>query len=321
MSIILNSILPLFLLIALGVVIKLVQNIQHPTAAKICSLTGHCDDKWSEVLNKSALYIALPALILHSLANTPKAELVGRDVMLMNVILLAVFFVTILIIGKISNTKKEIVNTYAFCAFFGNVAYIGLPFILSLRPGAAGATSVLIAVHIAIAFTLGLYVLERSKHKNVELKTIAKRVITNPLIIAVVVGFLFLYSGIRLPDILDTTLKMLGASASPVVLIAIGLFLAKKIKFDWSLAHATIISVLKLAVLPILFILVSKMFSNATNSMAFDLSIIEAGMPVALTNFALAEIYPMDKRIAAKSIIISTILSLFTITILATFAL
>ncbi|MBI5728261.1 MAG: hypothetical protein HY984_00740, partial [Candidatus Magasanikbacteria bacterium] len=45
----------------------------------------------------------------------------------------------------------------------------------------------------------------------------------------------------------------------------------------------------------------------------FRVSVIEAAMPLAITPFALAQVYPLDKRIIATTTIISTILSPLTL--------
>lgn len=309
---IINSILPVFLLIALGVIIKIIQNHEKKGWKKFLTKIKHEDDNWSEVLNKFALYISLPALIFSSLINTNPENLIREEVLFANIILIILFILTVFAITKVWHVDKKLANTYIMCGFFGNIAYIGLPFITSLFPDAAGATSIIIAIHIVIAFTLGLYILESSKSKDVGVKTIIKSIVKNPMIISVALGLGILYSGITVPGTINRAVSMLAASASPVVLISIGLFIARKISWDKTLMHAFFISGLKILVLPMLFLLASRL-SNISSE--YTISIIEAGMPVALTNFALSELYPMDKKLTAKSIIVSTILSLLTLSI------
>lgn len=320
MEAILQAILPVFLLIGIGVLIKIVQQARSTRTQRLLKKIRHEDDQWSTVLNKFALYIALPALILHSLSNTARDDLASKETLLATIVLLVFFALIVLLIVRVIGLRKDVANSYFMCAFFGNVAYIGPPFILSLLPNVGGTISILIALHVGIAFTLGIYVLEVSKYGSCGAKCVAKNVITNPLILSVLTGLLILFFNVQLPVVLDRALAMLGSSASPVVLIAIGLFLAKKIRFDKALAHATIISTLKLVCLPLLFIVTYKLF-HQTSPVDFTVSILEAGMPVALTNFALTEMYPMDRRIVAKAIIISTVLALLSLTALSSFAL
>jgi predicted permease len=316
MLLIFTSILPVFFLIGVGLLVKIIENHRHPWMTRFCKYTNHCNDTWSEVLNKFALYVALPALIFGSLIHTDTSLLLSSSMILTNVVLIILFIVLVTILTKAFRIKKNLANAYIMCAFFGNIAYIGPPFINSLIPGIQGTVSILIAIHIIIAFTVGLSILENSKHEHVKLLVVLKSILINPLVLATVVGLFFLYTKIPVPGVIDRAANMLGNSASATVLIAIGLFLAKKIKWDKSMAHAFAISILKLIVMPLIFI-GTAIFLRYDSS--FSSSILEAGMPVALTNFALAEIYPMDKKIVAKSIIISTILALFTLTGLALF--
>ncbi len=316
MQSIVNSILPVFTLIFLGAILKLIQNLRHPFAVRLCRATGHCDEKWSQVLNKYALYIALPALIINGLANTEKARLISTEIIIITSLILVGFILIIFLLTKLFKLPKELANTYLMGSFFGNIAYIGAPFILSLFPGTAGNISIIIAIHIAVAFSLGIYILEFSKHKHPNFDEIIKGVSTNPLIIAVVFGLLLMFIDNPLPNFINTTLSMLAASASPVVLVAIGMFITGNFYLDKGIIHAFSISALKLIVLPFIFILFANIIGLDGN---FDIAILEAGMPVALTNFALAEIYPINKKIMAKTIIISTIASIFSLSLLANF--
>ncbi len=51
----------------------------------------------------------------------------------------------------------------------------------------------------------------------------------------------------------------------------------------------------------------------------FAVSVFQAGMPLAVTNFVLAEKYDLDKALIANSIFMTTLLSLFTIPLLINF--
>jgi len=46
------------------------------------------------------------------------------------------------------------------------------------------------------------------------------------------------------------------------------------------------------------------------------ISVLEAGMPLAITPFILGELYPMEREMIAFSIVISCFLSVFTLPLL-----
>ena len=70
---------------------------------------------------------------------------------------------------------------------------------------------------------------------------------------------------------------------------------------------------LKLFVVPMIFLLY---FYLAGQSEVLAISVLEAGMPMAITPFILAELYPMEREIIAIGIVVSCLLSVFTLPLL-----
>jgi len=70
---------------------------------------------------------------------------------------------------------------------------------------------------------------------------------------------------------------------------------------------------LKLIVIPIVFLLY---FYLAGQTEVLAISVLEAGMPMAIMPFILAELYPMEREIIAIGIVVSSVLSIFTLPLL-----
>ena len=296
---ILSTIAPVFLIIALGAVIR---------ALRLA------DDRWVDTLNKLGLYVAFPALIFSSLTSMDSAQqALDYRLFFINAGILAAIMLLILIISWMGGIRAQLRNTYLLCAIFGNVAYIGLPYISSALPGSEGNVSLIAASYLAIVFTLGLIILEVSIKGNRHAMKVLEHILKNPLLIAVILGLLVAQYRIPLPVFFTSTVKMLAVGASPLVLLALGIFLVKKLRFDRDMAHAAFMTALKLAALPFLFILVSR---SLLGEISFTIPIIEAGMPVAVTVFALSEKYPLEKTMIMYAIIISTVLSAITLPLL-----
>lgn len=307
---ILTSILPLFLLIALGVLVQKTAPVQPSSSQLMCKLgLGSCDTMVN-VLNRFALHLALPALVIHSLITVEDHTNLPLPVLAHATISLLVMIALLVIVTKLFRLDTETKNTYIMCGFFGNIAYIGPPFLASLLPGNESLVSLLIAIHVGVAFTVGIAILEYSKHHRLNIVQLSKTLATNPLILSTALGILLFFLPVALPDIVVRAIGLLAASASPVVLIAIGAFMASEWHPDGTISHSVIISLLALVGMPALFLLTSR---AVPSSEAMTVSILEAAMPVALTNFALAEQYPLRKKIIANAIIFSTTLSLLTI--------
>ena len=105
---------------------------------------------------------------------------------------------------------------------------------------------------------------------------------------------------------------MISASVTPVVLLVIGIFIGGsqlgKIS-EW--AFVFLFSVITLLVLPAIFYFILKILGYTPYN--FSISVIELAMPSAITPFALADEYHLNKKFIAHSIILSTILSILTL--------
>ncbi len=292
------SIAPFFIIIAIGSVLRIFI----------------ADDKWVEVLNKFGLYLGFPAIVLTSFINIGnsvplKADIIGYNFAILISIILITFAVT-----KLLNLDKSVVNTYVICVFFGNVAYLGFPFTTSIIPGSEGIVCVHVAIYLILVFTLGIFILELSTgHGASGIFAVIKSITKNPLIISVFLGIFIAYFKIEIPIFIKETIQLIASAASPVVLLALGIFIAKKVEFNNELTHAACITAIKLIFLPAIFFL---LFSHFSLEKEFKISVIQSAMPLAITPFALSEIYPLNKHIIAVSIFLSTIVSIITLTFL-----
>jgi len=207
---------------------------------------------------------------------------------------------------------KKIINTYIISAIFGNIGYLGFPIISSIIEGTEGLISIHIAIYNLVLFTLGIIILEFSIHKKINLK-ILKDIFKNPLLIAVILSLFTLLININIPIFFLKTIDMLANGATPIILISLGIFFSYNFPRNINFKHVFILIFLKLLVLPSFFLIYFYMYGK-TEILA--ISVLEAGMPIAITPYILASLYPMEKEIIALSILISSILSIFTLSLL-----
>jgi hypothetical protein len=275
------------------------------------------DDGWVEALNRYGLCVGFPAVVIDNLGGIGREEILRNiAVYRLNAVLLVGLVVCVLGVVKALRLKREVANTYVLSVLFGNVAYMGYPVVTSVFEDSQGELSVLIAIYVVILFTLGVGILEASKERGVDAPAAILGVLKNPLLIASLVGILIVFLGIRLPPFLRETLSMLKASASPVVLISLGIFIVRRISLGKILAHVIAISLLRLAIVPLLFFAAGRAFHL---SHAFAVSVVEAGMPLGVTPFALASLYPLDKDVLGSAVVLSTLLSVATLPVLMAF--
>ena len=272
-------------------------------------------DDWSKVLNDYALNIGLPVLIFSALAKASFSLAGQAQLIVANSIFILVSLLLAVIFGKVFRLKKQMFLTVFICFVFGNIAYLGIPLLVQIAGEQVLPTaSVIVATYFFWLFIIGIGYLDFSieKNKKIVVKNTVKNLFKNPLLLAVILGVVVGGLQIALPSVLLKSLDMVTASVTPTVLIVIGLFIGKsqigKLT-EWG--PVVLFSILTLCILPAIFYFGAKFFGFVPGH--FSSSIIQAAMPLAITPFALADKYHLNKVFIARSIVLSTILSVVTI--------
>ncbi len=289
-------IVPIFLLIGVGSVLKIM---------KIA------DDTWVEVLNRYGLYIGFPSLIFLNLISLVPEDLAAKaEVFIVNGLLLVLVMLAALGISILLKLPPERANAIMLAAIFGNIAYLGYPLIGRVYPGRGPETTIIISIYVLILFSLGILLLEVRRHQREPLLQIAYGILRNPFIVAIVLGVLVFGLGWKIPPAVHTALEMLSQSASPVVLVSLGVFLARKIPLHSIWKPALAVTAMRLFLVPALFYVVAWRMNSIE---LYQVTVLEAAMPLAVTPFALSSMYPLDRSLTVTVIFISSIASLLTL--------
>ncbi|MDP2692572.1 MAG: AEC family transporter [bacterium] len=270
---------------------------------------------WSDVLNSFALNIGLPALIFLALVKSPFNFLEKSDLIVVNSVFLLASFLLVYVLGKVLRFSKKLLRTLFICFTFSNFAYLGLPVLTQvLGEQILPTAGLIIAVYSFWLFTVGLGFLDYSNQgiKKDVFKNVFRDLVRNPLLISVFLGLLVATLDITPPVIIMKSVEMLAVSVTPVVLVVIGLFIGNteigKIK-EW--IPVTAFSAITLLALPAAFYYSVQLIGFSPEH--FSASLIEVAMPLAITPFALADKFNLEKKFIARSIVMSTILSALTI--------
>lgn len=295
---ILTIIAPLFLIIFASAFLQRLKNIEH---------------NWSVVLNEFALKIGLPVLVFSALSKAPFSFSEQRSIILVNSLSIVGSFFLAFIIGKTLRLNRQMMRTLVICFMFSNIAYLGIPTLTQIFGAAVLPTaSLIVAIYLFWVFTVGIGFLDFTGQKKNLVRNIILNLFKNPLIIAVILGIVVASMKITLPGILVTSMDMLTASVTPTVLIVIGLFIGKsKIGKVSEWIPVLLLSLTTLLVLPAGLYFGIKLFGFSPAH--FATSIIEAAMPLAITPFALADKYNLDREFISRSIVLSTILSVISL--------
>lgn len=269
------------------------------------------DRSWITVLNLFGYYLAFPGLILKSLLGSNLSLTVHGSMILVQVIFGVIVLLATWGICTVLRVEKKLRNTLTIGVYFSNAGYIGIPALqLVFGDAAAAEGTVIVSVMIALTLTLGVSLLESSRSRHLRLTPMLKNFWHNPLIWAIAIGSAVGLAGWHLPRPLPDMINLLAASAAPTVLVSLGIFLARNRVKRATLQTAALLTGIKMIVIPTALALVLWVVPN---SEWLHTTFIQGCMPIAVTAFALAQLYPMNKELISTSIVMSTVVSFVTI--------
>ena len=137
-----------------------------------------------------------------------------------------------------------------------------------------------------------------------------KSIITNPLIVACVIGGTINFFGIEFPIVINNTLEILSKAALPMGLLSVGFGLVIK-EIKSSKKELLISSLAKHMVLPILIFIFGKLFG--IDGMMLSILVLFAVLPTAPSSFILARQLGGDIGLMSSIITVQTLVSIIFI--------
>lgn len=302
MADVLNLTIPMFSLIGIGYLLRRIQFMSEQDGT---------------VLSKFAFYILLPPLMFTSILSGDASKSLNINFIFSYEIITISIFVLSYLLGILIKLKTMEKAIFGLNAAYPNYGYIGVPLCI-LAFGAEAAIPlalILLADTFVLLTTLIFYKLTETRKTSLrELsKEIIQRFIYNPLMMSVLVAFIFSTVDIKIVTAIDRTLSIVAASATAVALIALGVSLnVTSIKNQKSVLF--FITVIKLIVHPILIFIVFQ-FQTNIDPIWVKTAIVCASLPVAANVFVLANYYKNFESESAAAITITTIVSSITVTI------
>ncbi|AWJ83714.1 transporter [Azospirillum sp. TSH58] len=312
MSVVINVALPVFAIILAGVL------------SGKAKLLGPAS---SEALNKFVYWMALPPVLFLGTAKRSVAEIFnGPFIGAFLGSMLAVYALGALLGWLIHRERTQIQCMQGLNACFSNTGYMGIPLFLAafgpdrLAP-AILATVIMSAIMVGIAVIWLEFANSQGGGIGKALRDVGRALVKNPLIISTALGLAWsvFLSGMPVPRPIAIYCDLMGASAGPCALFAIGLFLATQ-SLKANLLEVGWISALKLVVQPALaWLLIQTLFP--LDPFWAGSAIILAGLPTGALTFVVASQYRIYVERTSAAILMSTIASVVTLSfLLATYA-
>jgi len=294
-----NAVAPLFLMLFLGYTFKKLEFISGGFVS-----SG----------NKVVFYVALPATLFRSVYNAQLGEILDMRFAGFAVGASLVAFFCMWLVASLLVKERPIVGTITQGAFRGNFAFLGMPLLISLAGDAGAARAALIMVFVIPIYNIcSILVLAAcsDSDKKVGFKTVVFTIVKNPFIIAIFLAFAVQLVGIRLPFMVTQSLGYAANMATPLALICLGAGMYFH-GFDAKFKYALIASLVKVVLLPVLFVVAGY----ALGFRGYDLAalLVLGGVPSAIAGYTMVVQMGGDSYIAATIVVLSTFMSAFTLT-------
>jgi predicted permease len=205
--------------------------------------------------------------------------------------------------------EKRVAMKYA--TICNNAGFMGLPVIESVF----GSTGILYGSIVLIPIRLFMWTAGLSLFTKIGKKQQLKKLVTHPCIWAVILGFAYLFSPIRLPVFLSNTINIIGCCTTAMSMIVVGSILSD-VNFKTILDKACFYySFIRLIAIPAVIFIVLRLIG--INPVVVGVTVLSSAMPAATVTAMLSQKYGHDAAFASKLIFVSTLLSLFTLPLIA----
>lgn len=274
---------------------------------------------WKTEMNRNmsvfVLNVTCPMLIIGSVMGE---GLQFSDEEIYQLVIVSLINYAVLILGafaiaKIWRVRPERQGLQKFMVTFGNVTFIGFPACAAIF----GDRAVFYASVLDIPFNLLIFTVGLSFITEQPIRSIFRpRVLFSPCVVASVIAVVLALLKVETPPTIGKFFHLVGDMTIPCALLLIGATLATipvrdmiGNKFVYTIAS------LKLFVMPLAVWGVFQLFSF--DPFVTNVAVVLTGMPIAANGIMFCLKYGKDEHLMTQAIFLTTLLSLFTLPLLA----
>lgn len=249
-----------------------------------------------QFVTQLAMTLSLPCLIFVSLMKTEIDPAALKSLSIAAIVSYAIVTVVFLALARLLNLETR---TYSAPLIFGNTGNLGLPLALFAFGDAGLSFAVIVFAIMALwSYTFGIWLVAGAGSLG--------KVLREPLVWGTVLGVVFLWQGWETPKFLTNTLELVGQMAIPMMLITLGVAVARL--SGRGFVQAACLSLVKLALCIGIAWVTGRYFE--LDPTAFGVLVLQVATPVAVTSYLLAEKYGADAQAVAGLVVASTLISI-----------
>ncbi len=284
----------------------------------LAAAVGFALAKWLKInprpLSQVIFYVFSPVLVFN-LINT--SQLSNQDILrtlLLTVVLIAGVGALTWLLGKLIRLDRKILAAVMITAMFMNAGNYGLPLTnFAFGEAALAFASVFFVINAVATNTVGIVI---ASSGSTSVWNAVKGLVKFPAIYALSLGVMFLQFKWQLPAGLDRTVTLLSNAAIPCMLVLLGMQLVN-IKLDGQVKPLILTGGIRLLVAPLLALGLTRLFGM--HDASYQAVVLEAAMPAAVMTTILATEFEAEPTFVTTAVLVTTLLSPFTLTPLLAF--
>ena len=284
----------------------------------IVAYTGYLSRALSDALIHFAYNIAMPALLIVTIAQEPSHSLINwRFLVAFGGGSLLCFILVFGIMSIRASRSLASRTMHGMAASMTNTGFVALPVLQAIYGQHAVLPAAIATVFVAVVmFPIAVVLLElgqRDEHGSLTAPMVTvKHVVLNPLVISTLIGMLLSVLGLRMPRPVTAYLGIMADALTPCALFAIGLGLSID-GLRASVGRASLLSAVKLVIMPV--IVYGLSVALGLDPLYTIAAVICAAVPTAKTVYILAGEYHCEEMMVASTVSMTTLLSVITLVI------
>ncbi len=270
-------------------------------------------DSASKDLSALVVNVCSPGLVIVSMFND--LSQIPRENVIFVGIIGVVFYLFLIFFGYffvwVLKVPEHLRNAYVLMTVFGNTGFIGIPVALAIiGPESMVYVIVFNFLFNLTIFTFGIMLLKKDNQGKKQ----SWKDYLSPGLIACIIAFAIYWFQLELPEEIETLAGYYGNACTLLSMIVIGISLAgMKVKDMLKNRRLLVFVFIRFIAFPILLALALR--PVLSDLLMREVVILMAALPVGNFPAMLCEQYGRDPKPIAEGIVVTTILSVFTITL------
>ena len=268
-------------------------------------------------ISSAIINIFNPCLIISGVLN--KTITYSTAMVTENLVLVALFFVVLIILSRLFTRFMKLepgeVNCYRLMMIFPNLGFMGIPLVRSLY----GEEAVIFVAFYIVGYNLLVYsygIMLAMGAEAGDKKALPWKKVFNIGTAACTVAILIFAFHIQVPEVVGTFVDTVGNAAVPLSMMTVGIMVAQSdLKELVTDRKQLMLSFISMLVIPALCIPLMKLLP--IDPVSYGIFILLIAMPVGSVVMMVEKEYgSTDGSISAKSIALTSVLSVITIPVI-----